>query len=129
MNEQKCKIVIVDDSDTDIFVTKRVLRRNPKVGEIIGVHSGNEMLDMARTSSLPVADYVLLDISMPFMSGFTLLEMLTEHYGADVVTSKIAFLTSSEDPADKVKAESFRQASHYFQKPLSEDDTQALLVA
>jgi CheY-like chemotaxis protein len=64
-------------------------------------------------------DYILLDISMPQMDGFTFLNEFAKLSPEVKVKSKIVMLTSSEDKNDRERAERNPYITKYLQKPIS----------
>ncbi len=68
----KSKILIVDDSSTNIIVVKTVLEHLDNI-EIISATNGNDALEAAQLHQFAVA---ILDVQMPEMDGFELAERL-----------------------------------------------------
>jgi CheY-like chemotaxis protein len=75
------RVLIVDDCDVNIILAQRFL---VKMGwEVFTVTSGPECLEFLKTNTV---DLVLLDISMPVMSGFEVCEIIRN-------TPEIKYLT------------------------------------
>lgn len=67
---------------------------------------------------------LFLDINMPDMNGWQLLEMLSQNtYQANIL---VVMVSSSTDPDDIAKASSFKQVIAYLAKPLKAPDLLAL---
>lgn len=75
MQEDKKKILIVDDSITNLQVMGKMLEREQF--QVVFVESGYEALNLLKEKYLP--DVILLDIMMPGMSGFDLKEVINEN--------------------------------------------------
>ncbi|HEX3035508.1 MAG TPA: sigma-54 dependent transcriptional regulator [Thermodesulfobacteriota bacterium] len=69
---QKFKILVVDDDEELVYAVKELLERRKY--EVVTAFSGNEAIEKA--SSNPDISVALLDLVMPMMDGFTLLERL-----------------------------------------------------
>lgn len=75
MQEDKKKVLIVDDSITNLQVIGKMLEK--EFFQVTFVESGFEALALLKDNYLP--DVVLLDIMMPGMSGFDFKERINEN--------------------------------------------------
>ncbi|NPD46774.1 MULTISPECIES: hybrid sensor histidine kinase/response regulator [unclassified Lentimicrobium] len=75
MLEDKKKVLIVDDSITNLQVIGKMLEREQF--QVIFVESGYEALNLLKENYMP--DILLLDIMMPGMSGFDFKEQINKH--------------------------------------------------
>ena len=65
------KVLIVDDCEVNVILAQRFLT---KMGwEVFDVRSGPDCLEFLKTN---MVDLILLDISMPVMSGFEVCEII-----------------------------------------------------
>lgn len=97
-------VVLIDDSDVDNYIHRRVLLRSELVGTVIEFESAIDALAFFKSGEQSVS-LVLLDINMPRMNGFEFLEQynaLDESLRAEVV---IFMLTSSEHSDDRTRAQ------------------------
>lgn len=113
------KILVVDDSPTEVFQFKGMLE---KVGhEVITADNGRDGVAMASDEQ---PDIVLMDIVMPDMNGFQATRQLsrseqTSHIPVIIVSSK-------DQDTDKVWGE--RQgAKAYITKPVDEEELLTLI--
>ena len=130
-------VLVVDDDQVDRYVAKRYLSKDHRIGAILEAEDGDEAYELLDGERLenelgphPPASLVLLDINMPRMSGFELLERLRES-GADLRLEDsvviIALLTSSTYFEDKSKADGIDLVKAYIEKPLTSKKLEALL--
>ena len=69
---QKFKVLVVDDDEELVYAVKELLERRKY--DVVTAFSGKEAIEKA--SSHPDISVALLDLVMPMMDGFTLLEKL-----------------------------------------------------
>lgn len=126
--------VIVDDSEVDRYLVKRYLKRHADFDEIIEAETGQEFLDdvcksgrINRAEPQPVL--VLMDINMPGIDGFETAERLQEMVQAGAAPDSIVVMmfTSSDNPADKARAEAIDIVKGYIVKPLDDADIEAIM--
>jgi CheY-like chemotaxis protein len=75
-------ILIVDDRETDIMLTQLVLQEEANLEcNMLVARDGSEALKMLQGASNrgEIIDLVLLDINMPGMDGFELLELMQNY--------------------------------------------------
>jgi len=103
------RILIVDDSPTQINVLSRILARQGY--EVISAADGTQGVDMA-SSEKP--DLILMDVVMPNLNGFQATRQITKNPATSHIP--VIMLTSKDQETDRVWAE--RQgASDYLTKP------------
>ncbi len=105
----KCTILIVDDDENDIFFAKRAFTE-------INVHctfqvlkNGQEAVDYlsghgpyADRAKFPLPMMILMDLKMPIMDGFQVLEWLRQRPGIKVIPTLV--FSSSDIPSDITRA-------------------------
>lgn len=108
------RILIVDDSPTEIHVLKTMLEKNGF--ETLAATSGEEGVDVAKRE-LP--DLILMDIVMPGLNGFQATRQLTK----DESTSSIPVIivTTKDQETDKYWGKK-QGATEYVTKPASEGE-------
>jgi len=110
MSEDKFKLLIVDDDVATVRIMSEMLA---DYGERRFALSGEMGLLLARQST---PDLILLDASMPGMTGFDFCEILKSD--AELAKIPVIFVTSHDAPALEIDA--FRLgASDYVTKPLN----------
>ncbi len=120
------KVHIIDDDEISIFLTENMLDFMQFAQEYAGFLCAKNALQelivnlkQGLTHLLP--DIIFLDLNMPVMSGWELLDAL--HPYEDILKSKchIYILTSSVDDVEKLKANTYSLVAGYLQKPLAEN--------
>lgn len=121
-------ILLIEDNDIDVELVKRITQRLGLDLPIIRARNGLEALDILKQQDEDLLNkpyVILLDINMPLMSGFELLEHLSEH-GPDV-EMPIYILSTSDAQTDKNKAQGF-SVTGYLVKPLSKTSLTMVLT-
>ncbi len=110
MENEKKTVLLVDDSATNNLLLQVVFEQNDFAVEV--AFSGKEAL---KTLSKKKIDVVLLDLMMPHMSGFDVLEAIRGNEATAKIPVLIVSADSEQADEDKVMA---MGANHYFEKPL-----------
>ena len=108
------RILIVDDSPTEMHVLKSMLEKNGH--EIITASNGEEGVETAKAEK---PDLVLMDVVMPGLNGFQATRQLTKN--ADTADIPVIICTTKDQETDRVWG--MRQgAKDYITKPVQEAD-------
>jgi two-component system response regulator len=116
--EGKGPIVVVDDDEAQILLIETCYKKSNKENELVCLQSGEEFLlhlENVSSGKSRVPELVLLDINMPKISGFEVLEKVRSLNQFENVPI-IMMLTTSESEKDKLKAQELK-ANAYFSKP------------
>ena len=108
----------IDDSDFDLRLNERVLRRSGAFDNILSFTGAEDALEYLHTNKRPV-DAILLDVNMPRMSGFEFIEAATRAFGAHFARSVVIMLTSSLNPKDHERALAYEAVREFLSKPLT----------
>ncbi|MFT6633035.1 MAG: CheY-like chemotaxis protein [Bacteriovoracaceae bacterium] len=114
----KGPIVVVDDDEAQILLIETCYKKSKKENDLVCLRSGSEFLlylEDVSSGKLRVPELVLLDINMPKISGFEVLEKVRSLNQFENVPI-IMMLTTSESEKDKLKAQELK-ANAYFSKP------------
>jgi two-component system response regulator len=114
-------ILLVEDNDDDVRLTKRALQRNNILNELIVVSDGVAALEHLRAAAHPAQGppvlpaLVLLDLKLPKMDGLEVLKLLR----ADPILRRqpVVILTSSREEVDILESYD-RGANSYIRKPV-----------
>lgn len=110
MSNTKKTVLLVDDSATNNLLLQVAFEQNGFAAEV--AYSGKEALKLLSKKHI---DAVLLDLMMPGMSGFEVLEAIRGN-GA-TASLPVLIVSADSEQADEDKAIAMG-ANHYFEKPL-----------
>jgi CheY-like chemotaxis protein len=114
------RILVVDDSEIDRFITDKILRRAHFSGQTLFRKTGKEALDfLLCTKPEEQPDLVFLDLNMPQMGGLAFLKALEECWAGEKIAFQIYVLSSSTLASDQFAAIRFNFVRGYLVKPLS----------
>lgn len=123
MNSQQAHILLVEDNEGDILLTKEAFEDSKFINRISTVKNGGDALDFlfqrGEFENAEKPDLILLDINLPVKNGH---EVLTQ-IKADENTRKIPIimLTTSDSSKD-INLAYNSHANSYVTKPLNMDD-------
>lgn len=121
--DSRLYVYLIDDDPDHILLITRALRDTEHSAQARAFEDPQEALSALRDEPrLP--DLILLDINMPGLSGFDVLEKLKAD--RKLMTIPVVMLTSSELSADVAKAYELG-ASGYISKPSYMHDIRAIL--
>jgi CheY-like chemotaxis protein len=113
---EKARILLVDDSPTDVKLVQMAARKTRWIDEVRAVGDGVEALELLRSEEALRwrPHLILVDINMPRMNGFELLETLkTDPRFRSIPT---VILSTSASPDDVSNAYDLH-ANCYISKP------------
>ena len=68
-------VLIVDDSEIDVLVNRRLIEITKFAREVIITHNGEEAFNyLMKCNSAAIPDWIFLDLHLPVMSGFEFLD-------------------------------------------------------
>lgn len=128
-------ILLIDDDDTTNFLNQRLLNRMGATENVRTFVNGKQAFDYLynvsnnnfeeSTSDYFKPELIFLDINMPVMDGFEMLELyerLNKDFRKNIV---MVVLTTSTHPQDTDNAKRF--AAEYITKPLTPEKVNVLL--
>ncbi len=129
MNKLKT-VLLVDDYDADNFIHRLVVERYGCAEHIEVCRDGKQALDylrgcIERDNTLP--ELIFLDINMPVMNGWEFLEAFHELRDSKPGGAVVVMLTTSLNPDDRARAESYPEVRSFTYKPLTESRLDELL--
>ncbi|WP_027461426.1 response regulator [Deinococcus murrayi] len=104
------RLLLVDDSLTDRHLAEEVFAEYAGVCEVTTVGSGREALELLRTPGAALPDVVLLDVNMPGMSGFEVLEAMKTD--PRLVQIPVVMLSTSNHDQDIARAYTLHASSY-----------------
>lgn len=104
-------ILLLEDSDVDVEIVKRILKKAKIENPLFVAEDGVEALEILNSYSNPEQPFlILVDINMPRMDGFTFLETIRNN---DKLKKNVAFmLTTSNRDEDMDRAYSLNAAGY-----------------
>jgi two-component system response regulator len=113
-------IVLVEDNEDDIVLTRRALSRNKIGNPLLIARDGAEALELLLGASGDSVNpaIILLDLQLPKVDGLTVLKRLREDPRTKL--TPVVVLTSSKAEQDVVAGYNLR-ANSYIRKPVDFD--------
>ena len=99
----KTYILLVEDSQDDVELTKRAFTKNHIVNEIVVLNDGAaavEFLFEGKRDGRQLPEFILLDLKLPKVSGLELLERIRKDPNTALIPTVI--LTSSKQEEDRL---------------------------
>ena len=117
------KIIIIDDDEVSLFLTQQMLALSGVTNNAHTFLSAEEALKFIQTVTFEdLPDVVLLDLNMPLINGWELLDKLAPHWERVRMKCRIFILTSSLDSSDQEKAKSNPMVSGLIHKPINREN-------
>ena len=118
------QFLLIDDDEIICIVHPAIIRQAFPDSQVIVIKSSTEALEYLKTivaTNEPLPDVIFLDINLPQMNGFELLDKLSEEDINYLQNSKIYMLSSSIDQRDMDRVEANEIITGFVGKPLSID--------
>ena len=123
-------VLLVDDNDTDNFISKRFIELNKFASQIEVKTSGKDALEYLETNQnnldkLP--NLIFLDINMPITDGFVFLYEFEQLNPIIKEKCKVAILSSSKNQRDITRIADNDYVIKHIVKPLTADSLKEAL--
>ncbi len=119
MNKIK-KAYIIDDDEIIVYLTDKIIKEENFCEQSETFNNGQLALDRLKEvieNGEPLPDVMLVDINMPVMDGWELLDEIVKLPLKQSIP--LIIFTSSINPADREKAFTYSTIKGYIQKPLT----------
>lgn len=125
-------VVLIDDNAIFRFIFENMVKNIENITiDFISYENAIDALEALTAqnqmnSKMP--DYIFVDINMPYMSGWEMMDKIQEESYRFILTSKIFIISSSHLESDKQKINQYPFILDYVQKPLNKEKLKELLT-
>jgi CheY-like chemotaxis protein len=109
-------VALVDDEDVFHWIVKKYVEMMSDPCQFMSFYNGDEIYQYLCSSPSTVPDVLFLDLNMPVCNGWRFLENYSNCSQKKDID--IYILSSSIDPEDKRRADSFGIVKDFISKPL-----------
>lgn len=123
-------VLLVDDDEATNIYNTVTIEDTGITDKILAARSVTEALNILNNAKEDIdtlPELILLDINMPIMNGWYLLEELKQFEPKILSKLNIVMLSASDNPNDIEKIDKYPFVIDYLSKPLSEDKIQKLI--
>lgn len=116
-------VMLVDDNDTDNFISKRIIEITKFADRVEVKNSGKSALDYLRQNESNIdnlPNLIFLDINMPIVDGFVFLYEFEKFSDNIKDKCKVIILSSSDNKRDIDKIVNNNHVIKFITKPLTE---------
>ena len=116
-------VMLVDDNDTDNFISKRIIEITKFANHVEVKNSGKSALDyLTENQDIPenIPNIIFLDINMPVVDGFVFLYEFEKFKDLVRTKCKVIILSSSDNKRDIDKIVNNNYVIKFITKPLTE---------
>lgn len=131
MNKPIDLVMLVDDNDTDNFISRRIIEITKFAQEVEIKNSGKsalEYLERHKNDPERIPDYIFLDINMPIVDGFVFLYEFEKFDDVLRNKCKVIILSSSDNKRDINKIVNNSNVIKFITKPLTETALEEIKV-
>jgi CheY-like chemotaxis protein len=112
----RATVLYVEDEEYDVLFMRRAFEKSQKAYDLKVVTDGQKAIDYLADPQQLRPDLILLDLNLPLVSGFEVLEWMRKTTGYQELP--VVIFSSSARPEDRIRAEA-TGADDYVQKPSS----------
>ena len=124
-------VMLVDDNDTDNFISKRIIEITNFAEEVIVKSSGKSALDYLSDNDKDAGrlpEIIFLDINMPIVDGFVFLYEFEKFNHVVKDNCKVIILSSSDNKRDIDKIVNNDYVIKFITKPLTETSLKEVTI-
>ncbi|TAH22175.1 MAG: response regulator [Cytophagales bacterium] len=117
-------VMLVDDNDTDNFISKRIIELTKFAKRIEIKNSGKsalQYLESEKDNDVNLPDLIFLDINMPIVDGFVFLYEFEKFPDNIKQKSKVIILSSSDNKRDIDRIVNNSYVIKFITKPLTDE--------
>lgn len=120
--QQTITVLIIDDDEDDRFFMEQAFKTDSPYTRVHSAADGQQALDLL-SAVQPLPDIILLDLNMPGMTGFEVLEHLKQSVQHHLIP--VVILTTSENVTDQQQARRLG-ATEFITKPTTSSGLNAI---
>ncbi|UEG53998.1 response regulator [Mucilaginibacter daejeonensis] len=124
MSTKMCKVMMIDDDPMQHWIMQRMLDKLDVMDKPEHLYSGNAAMTQLQQNEENVPDLpslVLLDLHMPEINGWDLLEFLDQFSTKAKTKINVYVVTSSIDNNDRERANAYSFVKGFISKPVTKD--------
>ncbi len=124
-------VMLVDDNDTDNFISRRIIEITNFAKRVEVMDSGKTALDYLRENQNDISlipSIIFLDINMPVVDGFVFLYEFEKFSELVRNKAKVIILSSSDNRRDINKIVNNDYVIKFVTKPLTEDSLEEIRI-
>lgn len=117
-------VMLVDDNDTDNFISKRIIELTKFAKKIEIKNSGKsalQYLEAEKNNDVNLPDLIFLDINMPIVDGFVFLYEFEKFPDNIKQKCKVIILSSSDNKRDIDRIVNNSYVIKFITKPLTDE--------
>lgn len=126
------QLALIDDDDTFIFITKKIIEKTERVEEVKVFSNGLDALNYFEEKlniDFKLPDVIFLDLSMPIMDGWQFLDAFTALKFPNRKNTIIYICSSSISPHDFLRAKKISAVTDYIIKPFTKEKLTEIILA
>lgn len=123
-------ILIIDDSELDNFIAKKIIEQSGKSLSVKTFKNAKPALETIREKSMATDNQytiILLDLYMPLMNGFQFVEEFEKLAPEIQEKYTINILSSTRNQNDITRVLHHKKVSHFLEKPFTLDKLLSIL--
>ncbi len=127
--EVQYRILLVDDDEATLYLHRFFLQRHPASIEVSSERDGYSALNTIKALLLQdqLPDALLLDLNMPKLNGWELLDALSTLNDARIAQMHIVLISTSVNPDDHHRAKNHPLVKGFIAKPLKKEVVSVLI--
>lgn len=132
MNRKIPTSCIIDNDPIFIYGTRRMMKESFSCETILEYHNGEEALEnliRRQQTGEEMPSVIFLDLDMPIMNGWDFLDEFMKYEQLVAQQIHIYIISSSIDPRELEKVNSYKAVSKYILKPVTPQDLELVLEA
>lgn len=114
-------LLLVDDDSSSSFLNKVIISDINIAKNIINLNNGLDVINYLNDAKNKTPDAIILDLNMPVMDGWEVLEYIENQDVKAFGKCKIIVLTASLNPDDLERSKDYSCLSGFLNKPLNTD--------